>query len=139
MTANDIPLFKAMGAKMKFLDTRQKVLASNIANADTPGYRPKDVKNIDFGRILDHVSGERKVPKVRMESTNELHMPAHNELENTKSERARVTYEVAPAENAVILEEQMVKAGETRMDYRLMTNLYRKNVDFIRTALGRGN
>lgn len=134
MTAQNIPLFQAIGAKMQFLDMRQKILAQNIANADTPGYRPNDLKNIDFGRVLDHVSGENKV---RMVSTNPLHMPAAGELPDPKSERSRITYEVAPAENAVVLEEQVLKSGQTVMDYNLMTNLYRKNVGMIRTALGR--
>lgn len=124
---------------MAYLDKRQEVLAQNIANADTPNYRPKDLTEIDFGRLLDHVSGESKVAKVRMSSTNEKHMPAMNELPDPDARKQKITYEVAPAENAVILEEQMVKSGETVMDYTLMTNVYRKNVGMIRTALGRNN
>ncbi|MEM6781599.1 MAG: flagellar basal body rod protein FlgB [Pseudomonadota bacterium] len=135
MTTQNIPLFQAMGAKMQYLNQRQGVIAQNIANADTPNYRPKDLSEIDFGRVLEHVSG---IKKVRMDSTNPLHMPANNELPEPDSERQRITYEVAPAENAVILEEQMLKSGQTIMDYNLMTNLYRKNVTMIRTALGRG-
>ena len=134
MTTQNIPLFQALGAKMQFLNQRQQVLAQNIANADTPNYRPRDLTNPDFGRILEHVSG---IQKVRMESTNPLHMPANNEIPDPKNERSRFTYEVAPAENAVILEEQVLKSGRTVMDYNLMTNLYRKNVGLIRTALGR--
>jgi len=38
----------------------------------------------------------------------------------------------------VIIEEQMVKASQTTMDYNLMTNLMRKNVGMIQTALGNG-
>lgn len=139
MTTQNIPLFKALGAKMQYLNQRQGVIAQNIANADTPNYRPQDTSEIDFGRILDHVSqGKDKIQKVRMESTNELHMPAVNELPDPESKKQKITYEVAPAENAVILEEQMLKSGQTTMDYNLMTNLYRKNVNMIRTALGRG-
>ena len=135
MTAQNIPLFKAIGAKMQYLNQRQGVIAQNIANADTPNYRPQDLTEIDFGRLVEHVSGTKKV---RMESTNPLHMPAQNELPEPDSEKQKITYEVAPAENAVILEEQMLKSGQTVMDYNLMTNLYRKNINMIRTALGRG-
>ena len=36
---------------------RQQVLASNIANADTPGYRPRDLTPLDFGRQVQQASG----------------------------------------------------------------------------------
>ena len=132
--ANDLPLFRAIGAKMQFLNERQKVAAQNIANADTPGYQPREVKDIDFGRVLDHVSGSTKV---RMDSTNALHMPSPNELPDPDARDQRITYEVAPVGNAVVLEEQILRSGQAVMDYNLMTNLYRKNVGMIRTALGR--
>lgn len=132
--ANDLPLFQAIGAKMQYLNTRQKTIAQNIANADTPGYRPRDLSEIDFGRTLEHVSGTKKV---RVETTDSLHMPAVNEIPEADNRKQRITYEVAPEGNAVILEEQMLKSGQTVMDYNLMTNLYRKNVSMIRTALGR--
>ena len=47
------------------------------------------------------------------------------------------TYEVAPAGNAVILEEQLMKVAETQSDFRLATNLYNKHLSMIKTALGR--
>jgi flagellar basal-body rod protein FlgB len=48
-----------------------------------------------------------------------------------------MTYEVAPDENAVILEEQMVKASQVQMDFNLLTNLSSKQSGMFRTALGR--
>ena len=39
--------------------------------------------------------------------------------------------------NAVVLEEELMKAAETAADYQLTTNLYRKHVAMIRTALGK--
>ena len=47
------------------------------------------------------------------------------------------TYEVAPAGNAVIMEEQLINSNRTVMDYNLMTNVMRKNVSLIQTAIGR--
>ena len=43
MTTQDIGLFKALGAKMDYLGQRQRVIAQNVANADTPNYRPNDL------------------------------------------------------------------------------------------------
>jgi len=47
------------------------------------------------------------------------------------------TYDVTPTGNAVVMEEQMVKSTETMTDYNLMTAIYQKNVNMMRTALGR--
>ena len=45
-------------------------------------------------------------------------------------------YETAPAGNAVVLDEQMGKLAETQLDYELTTNLYRRQVGMLKTALG---
>jgi flagellar basal-body rod protein FlgB len=135
MTIQNIPLFQALGAKMNYLETRQSVLSQNIANADTPEYRPRDLTEVDFGSVLKDLTDSNKV---RLETTNPGHMPQPDSIEQTRNRKQKLTYEVAPAGNAVILEEQMVKATQVNMDYNLITNLMHKQAGMIRTALGRG-
>jgi flagellar basal-body rod protein FlgB len=134
MTTQNIGLFKAIGAKMDYLDQRQRVIAQNIANADTPAYQPKDLLPVDFGTVLKNVSNS---PTLRPETTSALHMPSPNHIDDPKNREQKKVYEEAPYGNSVILEEQMVKSAHNQMDYNLMTNLYNKNVNLIRTALGR--
>jgi flagellar basal-body rod protein FlgB len=38
----------------------------------------------------------------------------------------------------VVLEEQMMKLSQTQADYNMVVNLYTKNVDMLKTAIGRG-
>ncbi|MFN3827078.1 MAG: flagellar basal body rod protein FlgB [Micavibrio sp.] len=135
MTTQNIGIFKALNAKMQYLDTRQKVLAQNVANADTPGYVPKDLSKVDFGRVLQDVTKDRNL---RVETTNPMHMPPPNTIEDPKNRGAKLVYEVAPDGNEVSLEEQMVKSSQNTMDYNLMTTLYQKNVNIMRTAIGVG-
>ena len=71
MTIENLPLFQAIGAKMDFLNQRQRVVAQNISNADTPNYRPKDVVNADFSRVLKSVTGGSD--GVRIETTKNNH------------------------------------------------------------------
>lgn len=123
-----------MAAKMIYLDKRQGVLAQNIANADTPGYRPQDLTKVDFGKVLEKVSGKQQVSLV---TTNPRHVMGQNDIANAKDKKDKMTYEVAPDGNAVILEEQMIKANQTMMDYNLMTNLMSKQATMYRLALGR--
>ncbi len=40
--------FRILQKIVQSANTRQKVIASNIANADTPGYKARDVKFDDF-------------------------------------------------------------------------------------------
>ncbi|MCB9988753.1 MAG: flagellar basal body rod protein FlgB [Rhodospirillales bacterium] len=135
MTTQNIGLMKALAAKMDYLDQRQNVLSQNIANSDTPSYQPKDLLPVDFGTVLKRVTKENAV---RPETTNAMHMPSPGKIADPKNRAQKEVYEVAPAENAVIIEEQMLKASKNMMDYNLMTSLYQKNVGMLRTALGRG-
>ena len=133
-----IGLFQAMNAKMKYLDTRQKVISQNIANADTPNYQAKDVGEIDFGGVLKKVAGESKVPSVQMASTDPKHIGfGGGALTEPRVSKQKITYEMAPDKNGVIMEEQMVKANDVQMNYNLMLNLYKSNMDMMRSALGK--
>lgn len=134
MTTQNIPLFQAMNAKLNYLDMRQNVLSQNIANADTPKYKARDLTKIDFGTVL-HDLVEAK--NIRMETTHPGHMPQPNAVEQARNMKQKITYEVSPDKNAIVLEEQMVKATQVNMDYNLLTNLMRKQSGMIRTALGR--
>mgnify|MGYP001266643998 CR=1 FL=1 len=133
----DIALFKAMGAKMQYLDRRQTVISQNIANSDTPGYQTRDLTELDFGSLLDKVKKNGKMD-VSMNSTDNQHMSAASlDPNDARNKKQRVTYEEAPAGNAVILEEEMVKSSENTMDYNMVTNLYTKHISMVKIALGR--
>jgi flagellar basal-body rod protein FlgB len=128
-----IPLFERLTERMAWLGAREKVLAQNIANADTPNYQPKDVVPLDFEGHL------QKLAAVEPERTNPLHMlgtlPAKDPVDSKKQKNA---YETAPAGNSVVIEEQMMKMSQTQADYNAMVNLYRKHLDMLKTAIGRG-
>ncbi len=135
MSISNMPLMKAMAAKMDYLDKRQQVLAQNMANANTPGYQSKDLTKVDFGAVLKKISNTSKLD-VHLETTNAKHLPGPDAVRNARDAKDRLTYEVAPDKNGVVVEEQMVKASQTQMDYNLITNLMSKNGTMYRIALG---
>ncbi|MFK7840432.1 MAG: flagellar basal body rod protein FlgB [Bdellovibrionales bacterium] len=138
MTTENLALFKAIGAKMDFLNQRQRVIAQNVSNADTPNYRPQDIQETDFTKVLKHITQSKDgAPSVFLETTNAGHMPTPNDTNVEDPRKQKETYEVAPVGNSVIMEEQLLKAGRTVMDYNMMTNLLQKQTGMIRTALGR--
>lgn len=134
MSITNLPLMKALGAKMDYLDKRQSVLSQNIANADTPNYQSQDLTKVDFGAVLKNIT---KSNKVTLETTNPMHMPNPDAVKNAKDKKDKMSYEVAPDKNGVIIEEQMVKANETQLDYNMITNLIAKQVAMYKTAIGR--
>lgn len=136
MTIQDIGLFNALGAKMDFLNQRQTIISQNIANSDTPGYRPKDLVEYDFSSMLKASQGGSGAKNVTVATTNEQHLPNADKSFDPRARKTRDPYEVAPAGNSVIIEEQLMSAGRNTMDYNLMLNVYNKQVGMIKTALG---
>ncbi|MFQ5784680.1 MAG: flagellar basal body protein [Alphaproteobacteria bacterium] len=135
MDLGKFQLFSMLTKRMAWLGQRQQVLAQNIANADTPGYVPRDLKAIDFRRMVEDAGGQ-----IAMRTTNPAHLTGLGPPKPAfVAEKQKDTYETTPTGNAVILEEQLMKVSKTVMDYQVMANLYRKHVNMIKTALGRGN
>ena len=128
-------LFQLMSARMAWLGQRQVVLSQNLANSDTPDYRPRDLKETDFATLANGVGG--RPSRITMAATEPAHVEAAPAV-RLGLERRPVDseYETAPAGNAVILEEQMAKATQTALDYQLTSNLYRKYLGMVRIALG---
>ena len=56
MNLNKIPLFAMLNERMSWLNQRQQVLANNIANADTPGYKPNDLAPVNFEKLARDAS-----------------------------------------------------------------------------------
>ena len=132
MNLQKVPILSMLTKKMSWLNERQRVLAQNIANADTPGFRPNDLKNVDFARAVSALDR-----KLTVAATAQSHIKPRIGNAEWRSEEVKKPFEVAPAGNAVVLEEEVMKVAETQADYQLITNLYKKNVGFIKAALGR--
>ncbi|MFC4270523.1 flagellar basal body rod protein FlgB [Sneathiella chungangensis] len=132
MNLEKIPLFAALTEKMKWLSARQKVLAQNIANADTPNYRARDLKPLEF---RDMIEGPKE-DSVSINRTNKRHIFVE-EIATYETEINRDVTDVTPTGNAVMLEEEMMKVAETQIQYELTTSLYKKNLGMLKTALGR--
>ena len=90
---------------------------------------PKDLKPQKFGDFLE---GKR----VRLASTDRRHIQ-FNGMGDGKftAYQDKETYEVSPAKNGVVIEEQLIQVAESRMDYEMMTNLYKKHIGMLKLAL----
>jgi flagellar basal-body rod protein FlgB len=123
-----------MSGKMRWLSSRQSVLSQNIANADTPKYRPQDLKEVDFRK-----SEIGKPFQVELKRTHEAHYGRTGAKSDFRTDRDRDPYETLPTGNAVVLEEQLMKVAQNKHEYELMTRLYRKHLQMFQIALGRNS
>jgi flagellar basal-body rod protein FlgB len=133
MDLANLPLFSAITRKMNWLTSRQRVLAENVANVDTPRYKAADLRPLDFRSELAQLQG-----KLQPLKTDPNHL-AGTVLASAEQEQATAN----PVErdingNTVSIEDEMMKVSETMADYQLMTSLYKKQIGLFKQALGRG-
>jgi flagellar basal-body rod protein FlgB len=106
---------------------RLGVIARNVANADTPGYRTQDVD--DFAAVWQASS------EGGMRSTRAGHAGASSGGVPVDGHVMRG--HGAPNGNTVSLESEMVKAVETRQQHDMALAIYRGTSEVIRASLGR--
>ncbi|NQV85082.1 MAG: flagellar basal body rod protein FlgB [Rhodospirillales bacterium] len=133
MDLSNVTLFSIVKKRMAWLGRRQEIVAQNIANADTPGYKARDVKAFQFRELIGSTG-----PKLTMAGTASNHLRGQpKRATEFGSVETRHPFESNPNGNSVVLEEQMAKMGGTSVSHRLTSELYKKHLGMIRTALGR--
>lgn len=133
MPITDIPILTMLRTRLDWAQTRQRVLAENVANADTPDYRPRDLAPLTFDTGTD---GAPPLPPVALARTESGHMGPLGGEPAYRSERD-AHYEIRPAGNAVSLEDEMMKVAANQMDYQTVAALYTRSLGLIKTALGK--
>ena len=130
MDATQAPITQAITAKLKHLAARQKLIAQNIANADTPGYRTRELAIADFGAMVGRAGGKPVVrPSERMTALGGGRPPGHSGV---------AANETTPGGNSVVLEDELMKLADVQMEYAALTNIYKKQHAMMKIALGRG-
>lgn len=117
---------------MKYMTQRQKVLAQNVANIDTPGYKARDMKKIDFADLATAQSS-----RIEMRTTSPKHLDGTLGKGGAfATQKDRDTFEVSPTQNNVVLEDQMGKISDTGSQYQLSSSMMRKFTQLYRKAAG---
>ena len=112
---------QALGLRSK----RMEVLARNIANADTPHFKAKD---IDFRSVL------KQTREDALNSTHNMHMKIAME-EDSSGEKYRVPFNASFDGNTVEMNVEQAKFGQVAADYQATLNILESRVSGIRRAL----
>jgi flagellar basal-body rod protein FlgB len=136
MPINDLPALAALRTKMQWHQERQRVLAENIANSDTPNFKPRDLIEPKFDRVGNPAPGTGPMGSLPMLRTSASHIAPSGAPETFDQDR-KGGFQTRPAGNAVNLEDEMQKVSANQMDYAAATSLYSRSLGLLKTAIGK--
>jgi flagellar basal-body rod protein FlgB len=128
-----IGYFAQLSQRMGLLNDRQRLLAENVANATTPRFVPRDVDM----RAAERAASRSGGGGVRIAQTNSQHLSGSQGASNAVRVVSRPDSETTLDGNAVVLEEQMIRVAETRLQFETAIGLYQKGLQMMRTATRR--
>ncbi len=135
MAITDVPILSMLRTRLNWNQERQKVLAENVANSDTPNYRERDVVAPKFRE--PGVIAAQPVAPVRLATNEGAHIGGMSMSGTTFRTESKGNYEIRPTGNSVNLEDEMMKVAANQMDYQAATALYSRSLNLLKTALGK--
>jgi flagellar basal-body rod protein FlgB len=127
----DIPILSMLRTRLDWAQQRQRVLAENVANADTPNFKARDLTAPKFD------APSPPVGNVTLAMTEPGHIAGLMSGSTTFRSTSNGNYEVRPTGNGVNLEEEMMKVAANNMDYEAATAIYNRSLNLFKTALGK--
>ena len=139
MAITDLPLFSMLRTRMQWHQERQRLLAQNVANADTRNYRPQDLAPLRFEPSKVAMATPAGAgPATALRRTDPGHMNIAASVSGSQFQAASGgSMETRPSGNAVNLEDEMIKVAANQMDYQAVTTLYQRSLSLIKTAVGK--
>jgi flagellar basal-body rod protein FlgB len=131
----DLTILRLASGLASHATARQQVIAENIAHADSPGYRARDIA--DFAETLDATSGA--MPAFAARTTRPGHIAFGAGRQGDRPDEVPAFGAETPNGNTVSLEDQMMRATEVRQSYDMALGVYSKSLAILRSALGRGS
>lgn len=125
-----IHLFDITSQHNRWLAARQSVVASNVANANTPGYLAADLR--PFAEIL-------AATKLEMAATSKGHLLPDSPLSAASAEKRNAsTWDIVHSGNSVSMEKELMKAGEVNGAYSLNASIVKAFHRMMTSASSRG-
>ena len=130
MDLGNTPFFGLLRSRLDQLSERQRLISENIANASTPGYRPRDVDTSGFERMVASAAGGGGLQMARTKAGHMSPGGGGGQARVITRDDSETTIDG----NAVVLEEQMSAAAQTRMEFETGIALYQKGLQLLRMA-----
>ena len=137
MAINDLPILSALRTKMQWHQERQRVLAENISNANTPNFKPRDLVAPQFDKKGSPATIGGTYGSMAMMRTSASHIAVSGGGQTFDGDGGKSGFLTRPAGNAVNLEDQMMRVSANQMDYAAATSLYTRSLGLLKTAIGK--
>ncbi|MDG2534021.1 flagellar basal body protein [Sphingomonas sp. HITSZ_GF] len=132
------PILSGIRRQMETLADRQRVISQNIANSETPGFKARTVQDADFSDLLGSSAGGVSIARPSVQLTAGMKGLGAIQPAGAGIVLDKDISETKPDGNNVTLEDQLLKLGQVQADFTAMTNLYRKQLAMLKTAVGKG-
>jgi len=123
-----LEVLQMAGAMATQASLRQSAVAENIANADTPGYRARDVASFAETYAAEHGDSMRATRPGHIGGAGSYRVAVHESASDG---------EASPDGNSVSIEDEMVKAVEVKRQHDLALTIYKSSLNILRSSLGR--
>jgi flagellar basal-body rod protein FlgB len=134
MAQSDIPLLSMLQSRFGYLSQQQRGIAVNVANSDTPGFVPTDLKAFSYS-LKGVAAPGGKLPMAPVSSQAGFLQGKAQTAAKAWQAQAAPDSEARLDGNQVVLEEQMMKMGKVRGDYDAAINFYEKAIGLIQLSL----
>ncbi len=125
---DDLSVFRIAFDAARHAGQRQAVVARNVANADTPGYRSQDIEPFSLSAAQDSFA-----PK----ATRRGHFSAMEPARIWSVSNVEEPGAMSPNGNDVSLETEMLRAIDADRQHNRALTVYRHAMTVLRTSLGR--
>ena len=139
MDLDKIPLLAVIKSRMGYVNQRQRLIAENVANANSPNYAPHDLKAFTFEAAMkSQSSGALGMTPVSAAVTNAGHMEgkSHGPTGPFKPEEAPDS-EARLDGNQVVLEDEMMKMTTSKLDYDAAVSFYQQSLGLLKMSIRR--
>ena len=138
MSINDLPILSALRTKMQWHQERQRVLAENVSNSDTPEFQAARSGRAEIRQQGSQPSAGAMGSLAMMRTSAEPYRPVRRRRQ-LRQRRGKSGFQTRPAGNAVNLEDQMLKVSANQMDYAAATSLYSRSLHFSKPRSARAD
>ncbi|RJQ45398.1 MAG: flagellar basal body rod protein FlgB [Nitrospiraceae bacterium] len=115
--------FRVLQKIVQAANVRQKVISSNIANSDTPGYKAKDVK-------FDNLLGK----EMKMAATNSKHLGGSGNMSGKTEVEENLSWE---DRNNVELNVEVAKMTENALLHDTAVTILTTKIKMFKNAISR--
>ena len=123
----NVDIFQTAGAMAKHASERQALVAKNVANADTPGFKAAHIAPFQSSDVARQTTVLRTSRTGHLESFDNA--PAGNLISSTA--------EPSPNGNNVSIEQEMMHSVAISREHNRALAIYQHSLTVLRTAVGR--